>query len=300
MRSYVGSLVAVSEDVAGAVVSNRVAMCPGLSNQAVAVKLQVCGATVGKRRLVEHRLDGLPDGPRTGVPRTITDEHVEEVETATRETTPKNLTQWSTRCMAAVTGFSQMAVVRIWKAIGVPPHRTRTFKLSVDPQFIDKVRDIVGLYLDPPDRALVLCINEKSQVQALDRTQLLLLLSSGIPAQRTHDYVRHGTISLFSRLNVAIGDRSEISFPAKLIRRFCKKTESNCMSLWITMPPPNSDGLRYHVHFTPTSASWLNQVDRLSAEITTKRIRCGAFRSVRHFEQAIADYIEEYNVTLQP
>lgn len=293
----------------------------GLSNQAVAAKLKVCGATVGKwrRRFVEHRLDGLSDEPRPGVPRTITDEQVEDIVTRTLETKPKNATHWSTRSMAAATGLSQTAVVRIWKAFGLQPHRTGTFKLSADPQFIDKVRDIVGLYLDPPVRAIVLCIDEKSQVQALDRTQPLLPMSPGSPEKHTHDYVRHGTTSLFSALNVATGE-----VIGRCLRRHRHQEFLKFMNE-VDQLLPEEDGVelhvvmdnyathktpkvrrwfarrpRYHVHFTPTSASWLNQVERFFAEITTKRIRRGAFRSVRQLEQAIADYLEEHNANPKP
>ncbi len=293
----------------------------GLTNQAVSAKLKICGATVGKwrRRFVEKRLDGLSDEPRPGVPRSITDEHVEEVVTRTLETKPKNATHWSTRRMAEATGLSQTAVVRIWKAFGLQPHRTGTFKLSTDPQFVDKVRDIVGLYLDPSDRTIILCIDEKSQVQALDRTQPLLPMSPGSPERHTHDYVRHGTTSLFSALNVATGE-----VIGKCLRRHRHQEFLKFMNQ-VDQSIPEEDGVelhvvmdnyathktpkvrrwfarrpRYHIHFTPTSASWLNQVERFFAEITNKRIRRGAFRSVRQLEQAIADYLEEHNAQPKP
>ena len=177
----------------------------GLANTAVAKKLGTSNQTVGKwrSRFVERREDGLSDAPRPGAPRTVNDEKVEELVTLTLESTPKGASHWSTRGMAKRTGVSQSTVSRVWRAFGLQPHRSETFKLSTDPYFIAKVRDIVGLYLYPPEGALVLCVDEKSQIQALDRTQPLLPMSLGYPEQRTHDYVRHGTTSLFAAHNVA-------------------------------------------------------------------------------------------------
>ncbi len=179
----------------------------GLSNAEVARKLQITGATVGKwrERYREFGLDGLLDEPRVGAPRTITDRQVERVITKTLESMPAQGTHWSTRLMAAETGLSQTAIVRIWRAFGLQPHRVENFKFSKDPQFVEKVRDIVGLYMNPPDRAIVLCVDEKSQVQALNRTQPILPLGPGVPARQSHDYKRHGVTSLFAALDVASG-----------------------------------------------------------------------------------------------
>ena len=183
------------------------ACADGRSNTAVAAELRVCVDTVGKwrSRFLEQRLDGLLDQPRSGRPRMIDDADVERVIALTLETTPKDATHWSTRSMARRSGLSHTTVSRIWRAFALQPHRTETFKLSADPLFIEKVRDIVGLYLDPPDRALVLCVDEKSQIQALDRTRPLLPLRPGQVERRTHDYVRHGTTSLFAALDARTG-----------------------------------------------------------------------------------------------
>ncbi len=298
-----------------------IACAAGKTNTAVAQELKVTNPTVGKwrKRFVENRLDGLMDEPRPGAPRKITDAEVEEVVTRTLETKPKNATHWSTRSMAEATGMSQTAIVRIWHAFGLQPHRTSTFKLSKDPQFIDKVRDIVGLYLDPPDRAIVLCVDEKSQVQALDRLQPMLPMTCGSPERHTHDYARHGTTSLYSALDVATGKvigKCSRRHRAKDFLRFMNQVDKAILEedgvqlhivmdnaathktaevkRWFTRRP------RYHIHFTPTGASWLNQVERFFAEITNKRIRRGAFRSVRHLEAAIRSYLEEHNESPKP
>lgn len=297
------------------------ACAEGKSNTAVAKELGVTYPTVGKwrSRFVVNRLDGLMDEPRPGAPRTITDEQVEEVVIRTLETKPENATHWSTRGMAAATGMSQTAIVRIWNAFGLQPHRTETFKLSSDPQFIEKVRDVVGLYLNPPDRAIVLCVDEKSQVQALDRSQPLLPLTCGTPERHTHDYARNGTTSLFSALNVATGEvigKCLRRHRAKEFLRFMNEVDkaipeeegveihivmdnasthkTDQVKRWFTRRP------RYHIHFTPTGSSWLNQVERFFAEITNKRIRRGAFRSVRHLENAIHSYLAEHNENPRP
>jgi transposase len=181
--------------------------CEKSSNSEVARQMNITGATVGKwrQRFIKSRLDGLLDEPRVGAPRQIKDRQVEEVVTKTLESMPENSTHWSTRLMAEKVGLSQTAIVRIWKAFGLQPHRVENFKLSKDPQFVEKVRDIVGLYMNPPDRAIVLCVDEKSQVQALNRTQPILPLAPGVPARQTHDYERHGVTSLFAALDVASG-----------------------------------------------------------------------------------------------
>ncbi len=293
----------------------------GLDNRVVAAKLGVTTQTVGKwrRRFVEERLEGLADQPRPGAPRKVTDADVERVITQTLETKPKNATQWSTRGMAAATGMSQSAISRIWRAFALKPHLSGTFKLSNDPYFIDKVRDIVGLYMAPPQRAIVLCVDEKSQVQALDRTQPLLPMRPGQAERRTHDYVRHGTTSLFAALNVATGEvigrchrrhrhQEFLRFLDQIDARVPREPEvaihlvldnygthkTPAVKRWFLRHP------EYQLHFTPTSGSWLNQVERFFAEITQKRIRRGAFRSVASLEQAIESYLQDHNRNPRP
>jgi transposase len=234
---------------------------------------------------------------------------VEEAVTRTLETTPPGATHWSTRSLAQNTGLSQRAVVRIWRAFGLQPHRSETFKLSTDPFFVEKVRDIVGLYLNPPERAIVLCVDEKSQVQALNRTQPILPLRPGLPEQRTHDYERHGITSLFAALDVATGKvighchrrhrhQEFLKFLALVDSRIPQDLEVHLVMdnssthktakviRWFARHP------HYHVHFTPTSGSWLNQVERWFGELTEKRIRRGSFNSVRSLEKAIQEYLE--------
>lgn len=293
----------------------------GLTNTAVAKELHVSMQTITKwrKRFLVSRLDGLMDDPRPGAPRKISDQDVEHVITTTLESKPKHATHWSTRSIAKATGLNQTAISRIWRAFGLQPHRTKTFKLSTDPQFIDKVRDVVGLYLNPPERAIVLCVDEKSQVQALDRTQPLLPLGPGQPERHTHDYERHGTTSLFAALNVATGqvigkchrkhrhqeflsflkhidqvipEDGEMAIHLVMDNYATHKTPK--VKQWLTRHP------RFHVHFTPTSASWLNQVERFFAEITQRRIRRGVFRSVKQLEQAILDYLENHNENPSP
>jgi transposase len=291
----------------------------GLDNKLVAARQRVTQQTVGKwrRRYVEQRLDGLLDAPRSGAPRTIDDARVDAVIAKTLETTPEAATHWSTRTMAREMGMTQTAVSRIWRAFGLQPHRQDTFKLSSDPLFVDKVRDIVGLYLNPPLKAMVLCVDEKSQIQAVDRTQPLLPLAPGIPERRTHDYMRHGTTTLFAALDIATGEvigelhrrhRSseflqflrtiEASVPAELDVHLVMdnygthKTPS--IRSWLARHP------RFHVHFTPTSASWLNQVERWFATLTDKHIRRATHRSTRQLEQAIRHYLEVHNANAKP
>jgi transposase len=297
------------------------ACADGRTNTEVAASLKITIATVGKwrQRFVDNRLDGLVDEPRPGTPRTISDAQVEEVVARTLESKPKNATHWSTRSMAKALGLSQTAVVRIWKAFGLKPHLAETFKLSTDPLFIDKVRDIVGLYLDPPERAIVLSVDEKSQVQALDRTQPLLPLGPGQAERNTHDYVRNGTTSLFAVLNVATGEvlgecyrkhrhqeflkflgRIDDAYPEQegvelhLILDNYGTHKTPSVKRWLQRHP------RFIVHFTPTSASWLNQVERFFGQITDRRIRRGVFRSVRELEQAIRSYLHEHNHSPKP
>ena len=297
------------------------ACAAGLSNLEVADELGISRFTVGKwrARFVGRRLEGLSDEPRPGTPRTIGDADVERVLTMTLESKPKHATHWSTRNLAKAAGMSQTAVSRIWRAFGLQPHRTETFKFSEDPYFIEKVRDVVGLYLSPPERAIVLSVDEKSQVQALDRTQPLLPLRPGQAERRTHDYVRHGTTSLFAALDTATG-----AVIGKCLRRHRHQEFLQFLRHWdATVQRPEGTTIHlildnygthktpavqrwfarhpeYQLHFTPTSASWLNMVERFFAEITEKRIRRGAFRSVHALEQAILDYLEQHNQDPKP
>ena len=291
----------------------------GLNNAAVAKKLHITGATVGKwrERFRLNRLEGLLDEPRPGVPRSIADARVEEVVTQTLESMPENSTHWSTRLMAQKTGLSQSAIVRIWHAFGLQPHRVENFKFSKDPQFVEKVRDIVGLYLNPPDQAIVLCVDEKSQVQALNRTQPILPLAPGVPARQSHDYERHGVTSLFAALNVATGEAIGKCHRRHRHQEFLKfLTEIDAavpddvevhlvmdnygthkvdrVRKWFARHP------RYHVHFTPTSASWLNLVERLFGEITQRCVRRGSHTCVRQLEKAMLDYLALRNRDPRP
>ncbi len=295
------------------------ACADGQSNTAVAQRCGVSKPTVGKwrARFVAKRLDGLLDEPRPGAPRRITDADVERVLTHTLESAPRDATHWSTRGLAEVCGLSQSAVSRIWRAFALQPHRTETFKLSKDPLFIDKVRDIVGLYLQPPDRALVLCVDEKAQIQALDRTQPLLPMRPGQVERRSHDYVRHGTTSLFAALDVKTGrvigqchrrhraiefrrflDAIEAAVPATLDVHLILDNygthKTPTIRRWLAKRP------RYHLHFTPTSASWLNLVERWFATLTTKRLRRGVFRSTRELEATIRRYLASHNEAPKP
>ncbi len=291
----------------------------GQSNGAVAEQWGLTRQTVGKwrSRFLRTGVDGLLDEPRPGAPRTITDEDVERVITLTLESTPEDATHWSTRSMARASGLSQSAISRIWRAFALQPHRTETFKLSSDPLFIEKVRDIVGLYLNPPDRALVLCVDEKSQIQALDRSQPLLPMRPGQIERRTHDYVRHGTTSLFAALDVKTGevigecrrrhrsiefraflDRIEAEVPAELDVHLIVDNygthKTGLIKRWFAKRP------RFHIHFTPTSASWLNLIERWFAALTEKQIRRSAHRSTRELETAILRYIEHGNQNPKP
>ena len=291
----------------------------GKANRLVAGELRLDEDTVSKwrQRFLAKRLDGLLDEPRPGAPRTITDARVEQVVTLTLETTPRDATQWSSRGMAARCGLSQSTVARIWRAFGLQPHRTEAFKLSRDPLFIEKVRDIVGLYLAPPDRALVLCVDEKSQIQALDRSQPLLPMRPGQVERRTHDYVRHGTTSLFAALDVKSGEvigRCHRRHRAVEFRKFLDAIDASVPTAldihlivdnyathktplirrWLAKRP------RYHMHFTPTGASWLNQVERWFALLTQKQIRRGVHRSTRALEAAIMQYIAVANENPRP
>jgi transposase len=296
------------------------ASASGKTNQEVAAELKVSPATVGKwrRRFLERRLDGLFDEPRPGHPRTITDDQVEEVIVKTLEDKPANgATHWSTRSMAQALGMSQTSISLIWRAFGLQPHRAESFKLSTDPLFVDKVKDICGLYLDPPERAVVLCVDEKSQIQALNRFSPILPMMPGTPERRTHDYVRHGTTSLFAALNMATGQvmgslhkrhraaefkkflvKIDDEIPAHLEVHLILDNYSTHktpeIQRWLLRHP------RFHLHFTPTSGSWLNMVERWFAELTTKKIKRGAHTSVRALETDIKDWIEHWNANPRP
>lgn len=293
----------------------------GMSNTDVAAKRRVTVATVGKwrARFLEKRLGGLGDAPRPGQPRKITDAKVEEVVGKTLESRPDDATHWSTRSMAKASGLTQNAIVRIWRAFGLKPHLQENFKFSTDPFFVEKVRDIVGLYINPPEqtRAVVLCVDEKSQVQALDRSQPILPMRPTQAERRTHDYYRHGTTSLFAALDIATGkvigrcqsrhrhqeflrflDQIEARVPAELEVHLVLDNygthKAPKVAAWFARHP------RYHLHFTPTGASWLNQVERWFAKITDQRIRRSAFKSVKELEKAILSYVESNNQNPKP
>jgi len=291
----------------------------GCSNSQVARELRLTNATVGKwrSRFAAGGVAALLDEPRSGAPRRITDEQVEAVIIKTLESTPRDATQWSVRSMAAASGMTRQSVHRIWKAFGLQPHRTETFKLSTDPQLIEKVRDIVGLYLNPPERALVLCADEKSQIQALDRTQPTLPMRPGQVERRTYDYKRHGTTSLFAALDVATGrvigelhrrhratefrqflDRVDTEVPADLdvhlILDNYTTHKTPLIQRWLLRHP------RFNLHFTPTYSSWINQVERWFAELTQKQLRRGSHRSTRALENAIRLYLNEHNANPKP
>jgi transposase len=297
------------------------AAADGHANVAIAADLRVTSPTVRKwrHRFAERRLEGLADEPRPGAPRTIADAQVEAAVTRTLESKPANATHWSTRTLARDLGLSQTAVVRIWRAFGLKPHRRSSFKLSTDPFFVEKVRDIVGLYLAPPDRAIVLCVDEKSQVQALDRTQPTQPLLPGRPEKASHDYVRHGTTSLFAALDVATGRVIGACHRRHRHQEFLAFLDH--LDATLARPPRTAihvvmDNYGTHKHprvrewfvrhpafaphFTPTSSSWLNQIERFFAQITERRIRRGAFRGVAELEQAIDDYLRAHNRRPRP
>ena len=295
------------------------AAADGLENKAIVDRVGADANTVGKwrRRFAEHRLDGLYDEPRSGAPRTIDDQRIAEIIGLTLEETPPDGTHWSLRSMARASGYAPSTIHRIWRAFGLQPHRSETFKLSADPLFVDKVRDIVELYLDPPERALVLCVDEKSQIQALDRSRPLLPMRPGQVERRTHDYTRHGTTTLFAALDIATGKVIGQCFPRHRSREFLKflrtletrvpddldvhlvmdnyaTHKTPAVQRWLARHP------RWHVHFTSTSASWLNQVERFFALLTEKQIRRGVHRSTQELEQAIQNYIDTVNADPRP
>ena len=320
-RSELASLVARRNTAQALALRARIvlACAEGGQNKVIAARLGLDRQTVGKwrRRFLEHRLDGLRDEPRSGTPRTIEDARIEAVIVRTLETVPPDATHWSSRSMARASGLSISTVQRIWRAFGLQPHRLETFKLSTDPDFVAKVRDVVGLYVSPPEHAIVLCVDEKSQIQALDRSQPVLPMRPGQPERRSHDYKRHGTTSLFAALDIATGKVIGQCFPrhrASEFRRFLDEIEANVpkdldvhlvmdnyathktplIRAWFARRP------RWHVHLTPTSSSWLNQVERFFALITDKKIRRGVYRSVADLKADIEAFIDHHNTQPKP
>ncbi len=295
------------------------AAAEGLKNTEIAERLGIDRGMAAKwrSRFARDRLDGLLDEPRPGRPRTISDEQVEQVIVRTLETAPKDATHWSTRSLAAELGLSQSAVARIWRAFGLQPHRQQTWKLSRDPQFVAKVRDVVGLYLDPPERAVVLCVDVKSQIQALDRTAPVLPMLPGTPQRASHDYKRFGTSSLYAALDIGSGQvigslharHRAIEFK-KFLQRLDREVpdelevhlildnasthKTPAVKKWLLAHP------RFVLHFTPTSSSWLNLVERWFAELTTKKLRRGSHRSVRELNADIRAWIDTWNDNPRP
>ena len=295
------------------------AAAEGRPSKEIAERLGCTTQTVGRwrGRFARRGIDGLHDEPRPGQPRKITDSDVERVILKTLEEKPVDATHWSTRSMAAATGLNQTAVSRIWRAFGLRPHRSEHFKLSPDPQFVDKVRDIVGLYLNPPESAVVLCVDEKSGIQALERSAPILPLMPGVPERRTHDYVRNGTTNLYAALDTASGNVIAEMTPrhrAEEFRRFLNQIERSVpeglevhvvldnssthktpqIRRWLQRHP------RFTLHFTPTYSSWLNLVERWFAELTTKWIKRGSHRSVRDLVASIRTWIENWNDEPRP
>lgn len=291
----------------------------GLNNAAVASKLHTSAGTVGlwRNRFIAEGVIGLGDEPRPGAPREIGDEKIERVVRRTLEKTPQGATHWSSRMLAAKTGLSQSTISRIWRAFGLKPHRAEGFQLSTDPLLIEKVRDIVGLYLDPPHHALVLCVDEKSQIQALSRTQPVLPMQVGQLERRTHDYTRHGITSLFAALDIATGNvlgkcyrrhrsvefldflkKIDAAVPADLDLHLVLDNygthKTTLVRRWL------QKRTRYHLHFTPTHASWLNQVERWFALLTQRQIKRGSHRSVQELEDPIRDFIKVHNQHPKP
>lgn len=287
---------------------------PEKDNVTIGNELRLNRNTVGRwrRRFLKKRVAGLLDEPRPGAPRTYGDDKIEALIAKTLETKPEDATHWSTRSMASAIGMSQSTISRVWRAFNLKPHRSEVFKLSTDPLFVEKVRDIVGLYLDPPDKALVLCVDEKTQIQALDRTQPSLPLAIGHGETRTHDYIRYGTTSLFAALSVKTGqvigelfrrhrarefkkflDTIESQVPADLDVHVILDNSSThktpAIKTWLRKHP------RFHFHFTPTSSSWINLVERWFAALTDKQIKRGAHRSTEALEDAIRRYVQFNN-----
>ena len=291
----------------------------GLKSREVSARLGFSEHTVGKwrRRFVTHRIEGLTDEYRPGRPRTVSDAQVVQVIERTLQSTPEDATHWSIRSMAAEMGLSHTTIRRIWNAFGLQPHRSETFKLSTDPLFVDKVQDVVGLYMSPPNRAVVLCVDEKSQIQALDREQPVLPMAPGVAERRTHTYIRNGTTSLFAALDIATGavigkcykrhramefldflKRIDAAVPkgpdVHLVMDNYATHKTPKIKAWLARRP------HWHVHFTPTSASWINQVERWFAELTRKKLQRGAHRSVAELEADIAAFIEAHNENPKP
>jgi len=295
------------------------ACAEGLSNKEAAARVGVSQPTVGKwrSRFVALRLDGLGDDPRPGRPPSITAEEVEDVVVATLESTPRNATHWSRSSMAARSGLSKSSIGRIWRAFELKPHRTEGFKLSNDPLFVDKVFDVIGLYLNPPDAAVVLCVDEKSQVQALARSQPAFPMMPGMPEKRTHDYVRHGTTSLFAAFNTADGTvisslhrrhrtvefkkfltKIDAEVPEHLnVHLVCDNYgthKSPAIITWLAAHP------RFHVHYTPTYSSWINQVERWFAYLTEQLLQRSDHRSVQALEKDIRTWVTAWNENPKP
>jgi transposase len=295
------------------------AAADGQSGQEIAARLGCTASTVGRwrGRFSRRGFDGLHDEPRPGKPRSIGDDRIERVIVKTLEEQPSDATHWSTRSMAQATGMSQSAISRIWRAFGLKPDQSESFRLSPDPRFIDKVRDIVGLYLNPPEAAVVLCVDEKAQIQALDRSAPILPLGPGVPERRTHDYVRNGTTNLYAALDVACGNVIADMSPrhrAEEFRRFLNLIDAAVptnldvhvvldnssthktplIGRWLVRHP------RFTLHFTPTYSSWLNLVERWFAELTQKWIRRGAHRSVRDLVASIRTWITNWNENPTP
>ena len=299
-------------------------MHEGASNKAIAQELGVCNHTVGiwRKRFADEGLRGISELPRSGAPRTISDEKIQQVVTMTLEEKPEGATHWSTRSMAKRCGLSHDSVSRIWKAFGLAPHKTESFQLSTDPNFVDKVRDVTGLYLSPPENALVFCVDEKSQVQALERNQPILPMKPGHPERRSWDYWRHGTLNLFAALNVQTGEvlgkcysrhRSSefLAFLREVEKSLPERSDKDPyqvhlvmdnyvthkaakVNAWLAKRP------HWHIHFTPTYSSWLNQVERFFGIITEKQIRRSSFNSLKSLREAIYSFIEIYNRDPKP
>lgn len=299
-------------------------MHEGWNNKMICDELGVCAHTVSawRRRFASERVEGISELPRSGAPRTITDEQVQHVVTLTLESKPEDATHWSTRSMAKRCGISHDSVSRIWKAFGLSPHRSESFQLSTDPHFVDKVRNVVGLYLSPPENALVFCVDEKSQVQALERHQPILPMRPGQSERRSWDYWRHGTLNLFAALNVQTGEvlgkcyqrhrSSEFLAFLREVEKSLPKRSSHepyevhlvmdnyathkaaKVNAWLAKRP------HWHVHFTPTYSSWLNQVERFFGLITEKQIRRASFRSLKSLRETIYSFIQTYNQDPRP
>jgi transposase len=295
------------------------ACAEGAADSAVARRHRTSNATVGKWRIrfIRRRFDGLYDEPRVGAPRTISDEAVEAVIVKTLETTPQGETHWSTRTMAAKAGMSHTMIGRIWRTFGLKPHITRSFKISPDPQLVDKIRDVVGLYMNPPNNAVVFSFDEKSQIQALERAQPILPMDIGQPERRTHNYIRNGTLDLFAALNVATGEvlaRCKQQHRAQDFVAFLREIEASvepelevhvvldnlsahkapAVHRWLLRHP------RVHFHFTPTYASWLNQVERFFGLLTEKALKRGSHTSLPQLREAILAYVDSHNQNGKP